>query len=191
MGMFSDVYDEFKSGSPREKLLIVGGVVVVGGVAFYMYKKNAASGVTPSAASGLNGLPSGFQQGAPGGAPGAPVPTQGTTPVPPTPRPTPTPTPTPTKPPTPFIPVPNVPTLPARQSTTVASVKASQPTSAPKIYFQNQPVGYTYNPQSTYEVARGHATYGTPPSAAPPPPKPVVVVTPAQTYLQVGTRKMY
>lgn len=145
MGIFSDTYDEFKKASPKEKLLIGGGVLLVGGIAFYEYKKGSAGNTTPQG-SNLAGLPANFQQAAPGGAPGGANPPQGTTPLPPVPTPKP-PTPTPTKP-TSFIPVPSVPTLPARQSTTVTTVKASQPSSKPYV-----PPQYPHRPVGNYGIA--------------------------------------
>lgn len=44
MGVFADVTGEFKQAKPQEKTLIIIGVVVVLGVAYYLYSKQQATG---------------------------------------------------------------------------------------------------------------------------------------------------
>lgn len=188
-----DLTNEWKKAKTPEKVMIVGAIAATIGIALYLHGKSNAAPNQPGA-SGLAGIPANFQQGGGGGGTGGPTggtnpPTTPTpTPKPPTVTTTPTGTPLPQKPapaPTPFYPV-----RPIIQQPTTTTKTYAATNHAPTVYFQNQPVGYKYSPQSTYEVARGRATYG-PVVTPPPPPKPVVVQTPAQTYLQVGTRKFF
>jgi hypothetical protein len=73
MGVFADVTHEFKGAQPKERTLIIVGVVVVAGVAYYLYTKQHSvsapgqpSGATtnplagwPSTGSGTPIVPSG------------------------------------------------------------------------------------------------------------------------------------
>lgn len=61
MAEISDLFSEFSNAPPKEKFLIVGVVVAVGGIAYYTYRKQKASGVSPLASTVNN--PSTQQQG--------------------------------------------------------------------------------------------------------------------------------
>lgn len=167
MGVFSDTYDEFKKAGPKEKVVIVGASVAALGIALYLHKKSAST----SATDGTSGLPSNFQQGAPGG--GGAGSTGSATPSPSS-SPAPKPAPRPISPVRPIIKQPTTVTKTAAGTTHRPSAPPPKKTTAPiyrpapKIYMQHQAPNYTYNRNSTYEVARGRATYGTPSA-----PKPV------------------
>lgn len=169
-----DLTNEWKTAKPPEKIIIVLAIVATVGIALYLHGKSQAP--NQPGASGLAGIPANFQQGASGGTTGgttAPVsnPTQPptTTPTAPTTPPkkgTPGPAPKPAPKPAPLYPVRPIIKQPTTTTKTYASTNHA--TSAPKIYMQHQAPNYTYNRNSTYEVARGRATYGTPSLPKPP-----------------------
>lgn len=85
MGIFEDVYDEWKKASPKEKWIIGGVSVGAIALALYLHSKSSSSSV---AGTGTTGLPGTFQQGSTGspGSTGNP---------PPSPQPSPQPGPPP------------------------------------------------------------------------------------------------
>lgn len=70
MGAISDVTSEFKQAGPKEKAMIVIGVIGVAGVAYYIYAKRQASSVSQ-----------GTLANSPGGSQAAGYPLAGGTPV--------------------------------------------------------------------------------------------------------------
>jgi hypothetical protein len=98
MGFLEDTLDEFKKGSKTEKIVIVGAVLGVAGIAWYIHSKSTSgaaspatstTGQTTSTAQGLQTFPYGSSpvldsSGNPVAVIGPPPPTQPTgTPVPP------------------------------------------------------------------------------------------------------------
>jgi hypothetical protein len=54
MGVLGDTLTEFKSAKPTEKIFIVGGVIAVLGVAWYIHSQNAANASPAQAATGAS-----------------------------------------------------------------------------------------------------------------------------------------
>lgn len=78
MAETADLIKEFKNAKPPEKAVIILGVVAVGGVAFYLWRKGNTAAATTTAAQGQTG---GQQAGFPTTASGIPVLPSGVNPV--------------------------------------------------------------------------------------------------------------
>lgn len=77
MAETADLIKEFKNAKPPEKAVIILGIVAVGGVAFYLWRKGNAASTTATTAQSQTGQAAGF----PTTASGTPVLPAGVNPV--------------------------------------------------------------------------------------------------------------
>lgn len=172
-----DLGNEWKTAKPPEKVMIVGAIVATIGIALYLHGKSTAAPNQPGAqdTSGLGGIPANFQQGGGGGG-GSTTSGGGITAQPPTQNPpAPTPTPKPTGTPTP---------KPVSQPTTLTRTYGSTnhaPSAPYKVQGVSPALARVAAQRADILQLRKEQTA----------PKPILRVTPAQTYLQVGNRKLY